>query len=529
MIPSTQVPALLGLKMRMSFRLLSLCTLTVVGLLLVQSVPAAAAGAPPLRQCQSSAQRDLGLWDDVFVCPDQDLVLLRCESDLFGLSIAGSAKPSKLITIPTLTESKIVACAGSDKRLWVFIQSSQRGPFAIDVNSGREARFNILGLKIPGSHSPEIQSHVIIRHADAAILMVSGGDRETWPMDKNWPLYFWINLKSGKVLAFPIGWELDYFSPDQKIAVFSKPQQEKFKRRPLQAVDVRTCEFVSDIPDQRHVGFVPFDWTETQPVKPLYEHHAETGDQDWFAGISVNGSVFPFDLGSVGEHYMSVAKVCGDFAGFRLRPSGGIEVAPSPFWLTTLSRGQKPELVANGVTDFVMLGNGNCVFAVNGYGHKGLHTEAFYRRHTDKTVWNVLESVERLPELDKKLADKGYIEDKMSVRFIEGFGGTLSNRLALCLSTQFRADMRAGGMTQQELQLLRPITWRRALLLTSDGQRYLTDLFRSENPPDQLWLHNSGRVLLAVPGQGNKLQLSEISLRLHENPTENGSLIRPTR
>ena len=40
------------------------------------------------------------------------------------------------------------------------------------------------------------------------------------------------------------------------------------------------------------------------------------------------------------------------------------------------------------------------------------------------------------------------------------------------------------------------MTWRRAVILTSDGERYMTDLFREGNVPDIIWLHNSGKVIM---------------------------------
>ncbi len=506
--------------MSILFTILPMFVLTISGPSLAQSLPAVAVSAPALRNGQFTEHRDLGLWDDVFVCCDQDAVLLRRESDLFALSISGSANPSKLFTALALAEAQMVTCAASGERLWIFLQSSRSVPFALDAQSGKMAKFEIAGLKVPGNQSPGIQSHVIIRHADAVIVMIAGGDRETWPGRGNRPLYFWLSLKSGKVVAFPIGWDLEYFSPDQQVAVFEKPQRREFERRPLQAVDVRTGDFVTDAPDRQHMNVVPFNWTDTQSVKPLYGRHAETGDRNYFAGISVNGSVLPFDLGLNGVHYMSIAKAKDGFAGFRLRREGALGVEPSSFWQTALSGDQKPELAATGVTDFVMLGGGNCIFTSAGHGRTGLSSEPFFRIHKDKTLWNVLEGVDRLPELDKEFADKVYVEDRMSVRLIEGFGGDSRNWLALCLLTHFRGDMRSGGFPVQE-KPLKPTTWRRAVLLTTDGQRYMTDLFRDGNVPDCIWLHNSGRVIIGnyiwkTSGsiRERMVQLSETTVRL---------------
>jgi hypothetical protein len=99
------------------FTLLPMFVLTIGASLLAQSLPATAVRAPVLRNAQFTEHRDLGLWDDVFVCSDQNAVLLRRESDLFALSTTGSANPSKLIRSLALAEAEMVVCAESGQRL----------------------------------------------------------------------------------------------------------------------------------------------------------------------------------------------------------------------------------------------------------------------------------------------------------------------------------------------------------------------------------------------------------------------------
>lgn len=516
--------------MRVLFIALPIFVLAISPTAPAQPSPAATR-VPSLRYGESTERHDLGTWDDLFVRSDQDTVLLRRESDLFGLSITESAKPTKLATAPALADAQIVACADSGERLWVFFNSHQRAPFAIDAHSGKMAEFEIPGLEISEKMSAGIQSHVIVRQADAAILMVSGqhlsrdraGEHETWPREGNRPLYFWMSLKSGEVVAFPIGWDLDYFSADQQIAVFGKVHERQLERK---AVDVRTGGSVTDIPDRRQ-PVVKFDWGNTDPVQPLYARRDKTGDADYVAGISVNGLVLPFDLGLDGQHYMSAAKANDTFAGFRLRRSGGWSGAPSPFWLTPLSPGQKPELVATGVTDFVLLGRGNAVFCSAGHGRKGLFSEAFFRNENEKNPWNVLDGVDRLPALDKEFMEKEYIEDTMSVRLIGAFGGDSRTRSTLCLFHHSRQDMRSSFDGTAREKRLKPMTWRRAVIVTTDGQRYMTDLFREGNLPGEIWFHDSGRVIAAThlwmsvgSRRERKLQLFEIALRLPDSLTE---------
>ena len=480
------------------------------------------AKAPPLRDCQTTTPKDLGIWDDAFVCEDQNFILLRRGETLFSLSMMPPSELVKLVTAPETKSTEITFGTQSNGRLWLFLQSSESAPFAIDAHSGKVVEFGIPGLKIPGEHSPGIQSYVIVRHADAVLLMIAGGDRETWPRDGNRPVYFWMSLKSGKVIPFPIGWDLEYFSSDQTVAVFAKPRAGNLDRRPLQAVDVRTGTLINEIPDRQKEGSVSFNWTETEEVKPLTVRRPEAGDRDHFGGISVNGLVLPLDLGLDGVHYMSTAKAKDGFVGFRLRREGATNGEPGSLWLVPLKEHEKLEHVGSAVTDFAMLGDGKCVFVTAGDGPKERTSEAFFYSHNKKSTWNVLDGVERLPDLDKEL-DKNYVENKMTVRLIDGFGALEHGSLVLCLFSHFRGDLRAHVIPSQGKRL-EPMTWRRALILTSAGERYMTGLFREGNAPDRIWLHNSGRMITgnyiwqsSGSRRERKMQLTEVMVQIPAN------------
>jgi hypothetical protein len=478
--------------------------------------------APALRDCPTEKKRDLGVWDDVFVCDDQDVIVLRRGEGFFSMSLSASASLKKLATAPAARTTRIIDYAGSGDRLWLFLQSDKAAPFAIDARSGKVSHFDVPNPKMPGRHAASIQSRVILRHVDAALLMISGSDRETWPRDGSGPLYFWMSLKSGKVVAFPIGWDLSHFTADQRVAVFEKLQLRRFEHRPLQAVDMKTGSMMAELPDRQSKGVTPFVWTDTQRVKPIYLRSPETRVQGNFAGIAINGSIFPIAIEQIAVgldkgRYLSTAKVNGAFAGFRLTREGAMIGERSPFWLMSLKQKQSPQLVAPEVTDFAILDKGNCVFITSGHGRRGESSEAFFRGAIGNATWNVLEGVERLPELDKEFVDKSYIEDKAQVRLIDGFGAR--NSLVLCLFSHFRGDMRANfSPVGKRLEM---ITWRRAVILTSSGERYMTGLFREWNLPDFIWLHNSGRVVTgnylessSGPTWERKLRLSETTVRL---------------
>jgi hypothetical protein len=137
---------------------------------------------------------------------------------------------------------------------------------------------------------------VIIPEAGGAILMVAGGDRKTWPRDGNRPVYFWVSLESGQAVRFPIGWDLEYFSSDQRVAVFATPKENALVKRPLQAVDVRTGAARGQLPRPGEEYRVPFEWFETQSVKPLCVLRPETGDIGRFIGVSFDSRAYPFDI-----------------------------------------------------------------------------------------------------------------------------------------------------------------------------------------------------------------------------------------
>lgn len=466
--------------------------------------------APPLRLCEVMNERDLGAWDDAFVCSDQDMIVLRRGETLYFLSMTEGAAPKEMTRASALAHARIVAYAPSGGKLWLLLESTKTAPFGIEAHSGQISEFTIPGLAMPGNHAPGIQSHVVVPHANAVVLMVAGGDRQTWPRDGNRPVYFWMNLQSGRVVRFPVGWDLEYFSRDQRVAVFEKPQEQPFQRRPFQAVGMETGEHVEAPPSRGKDGYVAFNWTETDVVKPLYVRRAETGDRDHLAGISLNGRVQSFNLPLEQTSYLSEAKEEDGFAGFRVRREGAATVEPSSLWLVSLEGSAKPERVASAVTDFTMLKSGNCVFTTTGHGNKEASSEAFFRAYRDKSVWNVLDGIQRLPALEREFAEKDYVEDKLTVRLSEGFG--TRSPIVLSLFEHVRGDMRARALPAEGKTVKREL-WRRAVVLTSEGERCMTSLFREGQVPEIVWLHNSGILITGFTEQG-KTHLSARVLQL---------------
>ena len=493
--------------------LLSACTLQAAAESNLKVV-----SAPALRDYATYETTDLGVWDAAFACDELDCFVLRQGEELFSLPMDAAAKPVKIAAIRQGTKVEIVAAIQSKTRLWLFCQSPEIAPFALELNSGKRIDLAIPDLRIPGEQAPSIQSHIMVPHADAAILMIAGGDRKTWPREGNRPVYFWIGLQSGTVVRFPIGWDLEYFSSDQTVAVFEKPQEERFQRRPLQAVDVRTGDTRAEIPNRREGAVIPFDWEDTQRVKPLYVRRPETGDADHFAGASLNGRTYRFDTQLSGVYYLSTAKEKEGFIGFRLRREGSVDSEPSNFWFGPLRENQNPTQVASAVTDFEMFHEETCVLVTTGHGPKKISLEAFVYDHKSKTAWNVLDGIERLPPLGTEFTGRDYIEDKMTVRLVPGHGSGQQGQLVLCLASQVREDRRALAFPPQEKRL-KTERWSRAILVSANGWRMVTDILANGMMPDAIWLHNSGKIIIGehkwTAGEARpKIQLRRIDLKL---------------
>jgi hypothetical protein len=316
-----------------------------------------------------------------------------------------------------------------------------------------------------------------------------------------------MSLTTGNVIQFPIGWDLDYFSMDQSVAVFGRTKEEAFRR---QAISMQTGASLDSIPFGKANGYVPFNWTDTHAVKPIYTNRPKMGDQAFFRGLSVKGLALLIDLGLDETFYLSQAMETDGFVGFRLRREGGSGGEPSPLWIVKAENPTSPERVPRSVTNFAVLKAGNSVISTTGHGVKKASSEAFFRASHDKSMWNVLDGVARLPELELELAEKNYVQDQMTVRLITGFGN--QSPIVLCLYEHFRGDMRSLVLPNEEKTVKREL-WRRAVVVTSEGKRCMTGLFREGRVPDILWLHNSGILMTGFTDAG-KTELSASTLEL---------------
>ena len=326
----------------------------------------------------------------------------------------------------------------------------------------------------------------------AALLRVYGGPRTGNVRSA----FFWMDLKSGKVVRFPDRWGLDCFSADGRVAVFTKPAEKEFTRGPRQAVEMRTGERIDALPVPGKERCIPFHFQNTPKVMAL----------------SVDGLVLPDALAA---ENLSMARADGDFAGFRLRVGNG---EPSTLCIVPFKDPKKTESIATDVIDFAMLGQGNLVFVT---AHKYQYAETFFYARADKSSWNVLEGVERLPKLSNP--DAG---DLLTVRLIEGFGTSRHEPLVVCLFEHTQGPLRANYVPPEKA--IKLAQWRRTLLITHDGQRFLaplTHLFGEGKTPAKIWLHKSGKLITGTYvwhdselGGRLRVQLSERTLQTPTKP-----------
>lgn len=484
------------------------------------------AEAPPIREGKVTAASELGLWDDAFVDPSHDVMIMRRNDELYSLAMNPSSTPKKISKVPEASNTQTFTGAAFEDKFWLFINSTNSVPSAIDARSGTVVSFEIPGLAVPGSQTPRIQSCIIVRHAQSAVVAISGGDRDTWPRPGNGPVYYWFNLKSGKVIPLPIGWHLNYFSDDEIIAMFANFTNEG--RTTYHRIDMRKGEETADITMRITKYRIPVVSGNNQQIKIVHPWNVSdegTSGPSYFAGLSIDGMVFPIDLGIKRGRYLTKGISKDDYVGFVLRFPTAKGINIKRLWISPRSVPATPENVANDVLDFAMLGKGNVVFTTDVY--EGKHKpgtnkraeEAFFHAHLTNTRWNVLEGIERLPKMEKVDAENKFIEESMSVRLIESFGDEKHKPMAMCLYHHSRSDTRSLVLVKGT-KSFQPVNWRRAIVVTHDGERLMTPLFREGDLPEQIWLHHAGKLITGkyvwsgpVTARQRQVQLSMYMLR----------------
>ena len=441
--------------------------------------------APPLAEAAVLEDRDLGLWHDVNAPPHQDVLLLRRHSDLFRISMHAPTEVAKVNSNELLRHSEIRGSRVTPDAFWLFFNSSLTVPFAMELGSGRIVMFDVPELNVPGNGTPRIQS--IVDSNQAMIIMVQGGDRVTWPRNGSRPLYYRFDLNTGDLTRYPTGWDLNFFSPDQRVAVFQKAA------RGWQAVEIDTGSYLDETLDYRRDRFVPFDWGDEKRLKPVYGPEGTPGHR--IVGLSVPGTVHLLTIHREGRHYIENAQAGEPHLMFRFRPEGAVHIAPVPLYAaSTLEPEAEATLVDESTIDVQSFPGGNALFVSSrGEAERRRHHIAYFYDPVAQTSWDVFSGVDGLDDLDAETLAKPFIEDQRRIYLIAGFGSSEFTASSIAVFDHSRGDMRSSLPLSGEPRV--PIeSWRRAIIVTADGARRMTRLFSENESISSTWYHNSGTV-----------------------------------
>ena len=458
---------------------------------------AGAASAPKLELCGISSKKDLGTWDDAFLLEDQDRILLRRGSDLFFADGTNPESPVKVASIKESVASSIVAGASLESHHWIFFESTKESPFAFDLDTGKRIPFVVAKSTRGQNQGGTIQAFVIAAHAGGALLMLSRGGARSWPRPENRPIFFWINLTSGEVIRMPVGWDLEYFSADEEIAIFETPQRVRFERRPTAALSMATGKAVISYPTKASSDWIPFDWGYKSGVRPLNTPlNPKTGDQHYLGGVSSAGTPYKFEKDPDGNHHLSAAKSDGKKVIYSIRDSGA--VAPSSLWWAPLDKSPKPIQLCDRPIEFEFLGSHSIAYlSASGTGHTKRIEEGFVYDTESASTWNILDDVPRLKELPEEVSKKPNILDNLSGRLVHGFGKSNAPPLVLAIFDHSRIDMSAAPSTVH-MDTVKDEHWQKSILLQAEGKRCaIAELQLPVSGQERLWLHNSGNLFIA--------------------------------
>ena len=480
--------------------------------------------APPLKHAGVENRIHLGDWHDIIVLPDADNIILRRDETCYELDASANGQLTKVGDFDALRNSKFVFSARHDDSTWLFFESSTSAPFVINLKTGRTVLFDIPGLKLPGSHAPQIQSWVLAERLGGVVLEISGGDRASWPRTGNRPVFFWFGTMSGQATRMPIGCDLDYLSADQTVAIFDNPHIENLKSRGKFALEMRTGKEVDSVPDKQADSFTPWDWSETGPAKEVRAPESRSKTElppGALIGVSIPGSMWRFSSHFGNKAYFHSPQINDGWLCFQVRPYGQAE-APT-LYCCSLADEIVLQQMSLKALNFQLLPGGLCVYSERGHGEKGDSHEVFLGNPTKGTTWNVLDDIDRLPTVSPDLSKKPYIEDKMRVRLVQSFGSAHDFHQVMCLFIQQQGDMRSFVYPSTAPGNQLPIQIRRKTILVGPGeQRTQLDVLTGNQQPERIWLHDTGRLYLGYdalstrPGENRSIRLHRVKLETND-------------
>lgn len=475
--------------------------------------------APKMRECREAKTKDLGVWDDAFRFENLDFILLRKQNELFSYSLITS--DLKRIRIPAgMADTRIREGMTWGKHQWVFCQSDTTIPFALDLANGKRVPFEIPEVKAHGGRGAAIHTIINPGFEFGTIIAITGNGVAGWPRDGNLPLYYWMNLESGRVVKLPTGWDLSYFSADQKRAVFETISTNAMMYRPWITADMATGEVVNELPNQtKGIWSEPISgyWQEgierwnsrdyrrhiwelrsaRTPLELQYPQPGRGHADDKFTGLSVNGVGYSFSITNAGMDRCVDAKFTGNLAAIALQTDGSSD---NFLWLAQLGKEEKPILVATNCS-FEMLSDRRCALLLHNQ-FLGSMAEALVYDVESSAAWNVLDGVPLQAAIMSRLSDAarlGTIDlpgkaasgmgPMIAFQLIPGFGSARYPAEVLCLCSTAHVV---------PANLIPPRVQRVAVLLTAQGSRYQINLPASMRKLslNDSWLHNSGKLII---------------------------------
>ena len=466
--------------------------------------------APKMRVCQEAKINDLGFWDDVFRFENSDFIVLRRGDELFSYSLVASDL-KRIKTISHMTSARIINGVVCGKHQWLFCGSGAMPPFAIDLSTGKKVQFDI-----PEVGGSTIHAIITTGYKGGTVIEIYGDGVAGWPRDGNRPIYFWMSLESGRMAQFPTGWDLSYFSADQRTAVFENLSTNDMEYRPWVSVNMETGTVIDKLPDQTKVlwseptMFFGEDsvnrfnnrqnvWQLRTPRTPMKLKLGRGFCDDTFAGLSVDGIACPLSMTNSKLDRCVDAKAAGNLAAFLLEPDGGGE--KSSLWVTRLKENETPKLLANNCR-FEMLGEHRCALIGRNDRPESLSESVVYDADS-QTAWNIFDGVSLGTntmaafdgDADKRRAHAGLQPysgciPTISLRLVSGFGSTRFPAQVLFVYYSTKGE--------SAHMLLTPAV-RQYVLLTAQGNRYqikLPNKIGDLASAQHFWLHNSGTLIM---------------------------------
>ena len=502
--------------------------------------------APPWAHVQPPEGIPMGMWDDVYGCPQADVLVLRRGPAIYSFPAGSAARETLVATDPRFENARFYRAVGTKDRVWIFMERRRRerlvmhgakdggerveavregpggAPLALELGTKKLVEFLPTGVKMREDQQLGIDAAPV--HG-GALVIVDGGDPATWPEKTTiYCVTYWFDLSTGKTVQLPLCWSSYYYSGDLKWAVLQRGSPSGY--RILMGVNMATGEIVkSGLPDWEKAPWVEYT-SVTRPLSPDGEPVLRARPR--FAprvvmGISSEGRVVPWKM-ALEESHSPTVKAADGWAALHVPGRGSVTDTRS-LWFAPLDAGAEPRRLSDQVRDYEVLGSGRCLFTATSTGRKGNFFSASFETYVyedrKNAVWNVLDGLLRLEPLSAELAAKPYVEDRMSVRLLRSFGSPARASLVLASFDHFRHDMRSSpiGFNERAVQNER---WRQEMVVSGDGRRFALDLPEQKfDGAEQLWLHNSGTLIRAVPrtmdsaaGRAGGLEVSRIALDL---------------